>query len=338
MKSKSYIRDIKLCHALHLLTEKLSFRLAAKPDKRIFLHCGLHKTGTTSLQRFLHSNRSLLTDSGYAYPKSGLFSYAHHNLAWELVDDERFSASRGNIAELLREISCTHQHVILSSEDFEGCIAGTAAFHNFTNDLKRLNLRPIVIVYLRSQDCYASSLYFQLLQHGYNCDFSEFIDEIIATGSLKFKAWRFWFDYEQLIRLLRKTGCEHWVQKYSEIPRTDIVRDFCGLLGINTNPEPISYQDHPRIDLQEAYSHFLKNTHFPLQDDEARLAGLFSFANQQVDIGVSIRRRLAACFNRKNRILKQYFEKPFEIYPYSRSESNTLERVFSRTRSSSHRK
>src|SRR6202011_1831293 len=98
------------------------------------------------------SNRSLLTDSGYAYPKSGLFSHGHHNLAWELTDDERFSASHGNIAEFLTEISCTHQHVILSSEDFEGCISSTLTFRKFTNGLRRVNLRPIVIVYLRSQD------------------------------------------------------------------------------------------------------------------------------------------------------------------------------------------
>jgi hypothetical protein len=62
--------------------------------------------------------RSLLTDSGYSYQKSGLFSCGHHNLAWELTDGERFSESlHGNIAEFLTETSLTHQHVIISSEE-----------------------------------------------------------------------------------------------------------------------------------------------------------------------------------------------------------------------------
>jgi hypothetical protein len=281
--------------------------------KKIFLHCGLHKTGTTSLQRFLHSNRSLL---GYAYPETGLFSYGHHNLAWELADDQRFSTSYGNIADLLTEISRTNQEVILSSEDFEGCIANTPRFRKFANCLWALNFRPIIIVYLRSQDFYATSLYFELLKHGYHLGFSDFIDEIIATGTLKFRAWRFMFDYEQLLKLLRRTGCEHWIRHYSELPRTDTVQDFCQLLDINVTNTTSYQQDNAKIGVHDAYSHFLKNAHMSPQLD---------LSNQPADIGTNLRRRLAAHFNRKNRILKL----PFEIRPYSLSESSSIEQVFS---------
>jgi hypothetical protein len=34
------------------------------PPPRLFIHCGLHKTGTTALQRFLLSERDALRDLG----------------------------------------------------------------------------------------------------------------------------------------------------------------------------------------------------------------------------------------------------------------------------------
>ena len=36
--------------------------------KTIYLHIGVSKTGTTSIQRFLYKNRELLKDKGILYP------------------------------------------------------------------------------------------------------------------------------------------------------------------------------------------------------------------------------------------------------------------------------
>ncbi|WP_375280737.1 hypothetical protein [Pseudooctadecabacter sp.] len=39
---------------------------------RIVFHLGRHKTGTSSLQNLMHSNRAVLADRGVLYPLSGL--------------------------------------------------------------------------------------------------------------------------------------------------------------------------------------------------------------------------------------------------------------------------
>ena len=43
--------------------------------KTLYLHIGVHKTGSTSIQDFLFKNANLLENQGYFYPKGG--SYFH---------------------------------------------------------------------------------------------------------------------------------------------------------------------------------------------------------------------------------------------------------------------
>ncbi len=35
--------------------------------RQLFLHVGMHKTGTSSIQETLHANRPILAEAGYAY-------------------------------------------------------------------------------------------------------------------------------------------------------------------------------------------------------------------------------------------------------------------------------
>lgn len=92
------------------------------PQKKLYLHIGTHKTGTTALQVFLSKNDRRLQDTGFLFPKSGrigTFS-GQHNIAWELNGDPCFDKALGNLAELSQEISSSGCHnICLSSEDFE---------------------------------------------------------------------------------------------------------------------------------------------------------------------------------------------------------------------------
>ncbi|MEO1554799.1 MAG: hypothetical protein AAFS01_00085 [Pseudomonadota bacterium] len=55
---------------------------------RLILHTGLHKTGTTSVQKMLHQNRHVLAEQGFLYPETGqtdrTASWGHHDLAYAL--------------------------------------------------------------------------------------------------------------------------------------------------------------------------------------------------------------------------------------------------------------
>lgn len=43
-------------------------------DKIIYIHMGLHKTGTTTLQTLLSCNKEILRKQGFCYPISSLFT------------------------------------------------------------------------------------------------------------------------------------------------------------------------------------------------------------------------------------------------------------------------
>ena len=46
---------------------------------KLFIHIGLHKTGTTTFQTFLHHNRKTLINAGVFYPEMG-----EHESHWVL--------------------------------------------------------------------------------------------------------------------------------------------------------------------------------------------------------------------------------------------------------------
>jgi len=52
--------------------------------RRVVLHAGLHKTGTTSLQSFLFGAGEALRRNGFIYPRAGAFEWlggGQHNIA-----------------------------------------------------------------------------------------------------------------------------------------------------------------------------------------------------------------------------------------------------------------
>lgn len=48
--------------------------------KKLILHIGTEKTGTTTIQHFCHQNRELLEEQGFYYPKIGFCDFAHFSL------------------------------------------------------------------------------------------------------------------------------------------------------------------------------------------------------------------------------------------------------------------
>jgi hypothetical protein len=87
---------------------------------QLILHVGPHKTGTTALQEFFSASRGLLESHSLHYPNAGRIYGGHHNLAWEILLDARFSAKEGGWTNLLGELAGLpdRRTVIISSEDF----------------------------------------------------------------------------------------------------------------------------------------------------------------------------------------------------------------------------
>jgi hypothetical protein len=89
-------------------------------DRRVYLHIGAPKTGTTYLQAVCGRNREALQAAGVLYPDS--FGDAHHKAVWDLRDtpDQREGTKgiEGSWQRLLDIANGAESDVLLSSEHF----------------------------------------------------------------------------------------------------------------------------------------------------------------------------------------------------------------------------
>jgi hypothetical protein len=88
-------------------------------SKRVFIHIGAPKTGTTYLQQVLDRNRLAMEGAGVLYPRVG--GTYHHSAVWDLrgtfENAERGRGFAGNWAELVRQSVEWRGHaVVISSE------------------------------------------------------------------------------------------------------------------------------------------------------------------------------------------------------------------------------
>ena len=132
--------------------------------KRLILHIGRHKSGTTALQVFLHSNRAQLKKHDIYYPETGIIAYGHHAIPECIINrqsaiDEDFDFRSIELIDALHtELQrATQNTLLLSSESFQNIRPELVkrAFAGF-------EITPVV--YIRDQLNYLASAYAQLVQ------------------------------------------------------------------------------------------------------------------------------------------------------------------------------
>jgi hypothetical protein len=134
--------------------------------RAIFVHVGLHKTGSTAIQRMLSDNSRILLKDGFLYPKVGQISepvrsLGHHRLAWSLHRDPNLMSLWG---ELREEITRSRaENVLLSSEEFE-FVRQAAHYQRMRAELPEARFQ--IICYLRRQDELLESEYNQHIKQG----------------------------------------------------------------------------------------------------------------------------------------------------------------------------
>lgn len=208
--------------------------------KKLFLHIGSHKTGSTALQVFLTANRNSLLKEGILYPDIGCpeFSrYGQHLLAWLFINNQGYlPVFEGNRIEkstleemnLIKEIKSAAlsegiNSIILSSEEF-------SVLESYEIDVLSKSLVDFdveVIIYLRRQDRYLESSYStSVLYSGYIKNFYDYLTN-----------QRMNLNYYELVKNWENSfgGCVH-VRSYEDPEiKKDIVSDFCKLIYINKN-------------------------------------------------------------------------------------------------------
>ncbi|MEO8242976.1 MAG: hypothetical protein ABI832_11715 [bacterium] len=128
--------------------------------RRLYLHVGVHRTGTTSIQRFLRANFDVLLQKGYLFP----FGVARHNQVVSRMRDGAMDVTEF-AEDLLRRVESRgdgRTSVILSDED----MSNIEDFSIFSPLKKIFDVK--VVVSLRRQDLWLESWFFQNLKWQWN--------------------------------------------------------------------------------------------------------------------------------------------------------------------------
>lgn len=184
---------------------------------KLILHAGIHRTGTTSLQRFLVDNRDALASRGIHFPG---YDKDHQKLAWAI---KRGDADHRDVEAILDPYGETGT-AILSAEDF--------AIHQDLTWVKALAKRYEVhlIMYLRRQDHWIMSWYNQHVKWPFARRKSQMDPQEFLATIDDFH----WLDYEATLGLwadaVGEAGVHVGVLEKGAVE--DTTRDFLTRLGV----------------------------------------------------------------------------------------------------------
>lgn len=146
--------------------------------RRVFIHLGLHKTGTTSFQNYLANHRDSLRQAGILVPGTGVpgaFIGGQHELAWSLRPATTEDATdREEVWRRLRheidDSDCSR--VILSTEDF--ALLQRPEIEAVAHHLAGYDLIPVIV--LRRSSDIVEGAYRTFVLSGSALDFAQFLD------------------------------------------------------------------------------------------------------------------------------------------------------------------
>jgi len=190
----------------------------------ITIHCGLHKTGSSSIQ--LGLQLAVTSRRPVAIPHPG-----------ELQTDEAWAA----------RISALPPDAILSDENllgspFDGYARAPERVRILDESLKGREYR--VIVYLRAQLLWLQSVYLQGVQQGRDDSPESFVSRVTASP---FVGWN------SMLELLRGSDATSIIVRAYE-PRRDVVSDFFAQAALGTPPNvgSMGLRENPSITAVQA--------------------------------------------------------------------------------------
>lgn len=222
----------------------------------IILHIGSEKTGSTTIQSFLASNRANLLSQQIIVPKSlGKNHYRLPIVAKELTvcsDKENYADAEHVKSLLEREVERSMNNgatrLVLSSELIHARLCAEDEIANLMSLLPSSYLTT-VIWYVRRQDRAALSLYSTWLKSGHFGPFS--------YSDLNHKALPYRFDYWKAYQLWAKVVGANRINTivYDDVEvRQDLIRNFCLVAGITwSNDFMIPDKENTSLDVNGLY-------------------------------------------------------------------------------------
>ena len=198
---------------------------------QLYIHIGLHKTGTSAIQYYLNSKYKNLLDDGILYPiagrsyKSSGLQLSHHFLAWQSVSEYANRGGREMTNEpwiaLRKEVEEKKpMKAVISSEFFWR--ANRSEIDKIRSYLKAYNCK--VIVYFRNPLDFALSSYKQGVKTGkITIPIREYIQN-------RFSHYDYFSITENWVSIFGRSNV--YVKIYEKI-KTDLIGDFKRTVGIS---------------------------------------------------------------------------------------------------------
>lgn len=189
---------------------------------KIYLHIGLNKTGTSSLQDFFSMNaEALRSREGLVFPRAGRDKTAHHPLSkWVKAALAGGGQADPALAEALRAELQGADKAVISSEDFH--TQGPKGIEYLAQLLAGHDVR--VVLYVREHVSYLASWYQQNVQATHlSCAFDSFCYFTRKPLHKIAEAWGLAVGRDKVtVRLYDRNA----------LKGGDIVQDFAGIVGL----------------------------------------------------------------------------------------------------------
>ena len=171
---------------------------------KLVIHIGLHKTGTTSFQNFLHFNREALLHSGVLYPEMGEHE-SHWVIPNQIVRNNWSYVEDFMKSSLANAKESNVRTVFISSEDFEVFLFEGYLASKFEKLILNLGYSKIYwVCVLRNQWDYFNSIYSEMSKNKVCLNYATAGEEILNFGEISMGnnvyRWRFAFDYDVIIQ------------------------------------------------------------------------------------------------------------------------------------------
>src|SRR6185437_15701113 len=238
---------------------------------RYVLHIGTNKTGTSTLQDYLGTQRPELLSLGIWYPEIGSFPYAHHDLAYAIKKNDfgEYGLSHDLISEERAPEGTTT--TIVSSEAFHTIRDVESIAAIFPPD------RTTVVLYLREHLSYLASWYREAAQaRDITCSFFDFAQIFGYSLSEMVDRWQAVYGENLRVRQYER----------DKLVNRDIVSDFFATAFNSAPPVIRDFQDrNPSISGNLLFLKLVLNHLLTPEDNNAIVHELSTLATLEPRFG-----------------------------------------------------
>lgn len=150
-------------------------------EKRLIIHPGFHKSGTTALQESFALNRALLRENGILYPHIG--TKAHHRVAWALTQRPWGWNKRGGERtppkvweKMVDRIKGAKEETVILSSEFFSELDGEK-IRKIRSEIKGRDIQ--ILFTLRPLAKLLPSSYQQYLKYGITIEYEDWLHAIL---------------------------------------------------------------------------------------------------------------------------------------------------------------